>query len=80
MSHNTIEFVCFDCGAKENIPKNVVDDMDLSDFDGDLRYPPRFSCESCLTGDIYPTFYKSLRGQTYRFNPETRKFFPEITP
>lgn len=80
MSHNTIEFVCFDCGTKENIPKNVVDDMDLNDFDGDLRYPPRFSCEACPTGQMYPLLYKNPHGQTYRFNPETRKFFPKITP
>lgn len=76
----SIEFVCFDCGTKENIPKDVVDDMDLNDFDGDLRYPPRFSCESCPTGQMYPLFYKSPHGQTYRFNPETRKFSPEIAP
>ncbi len=80
MSHNTIEFVCFNCGTKENIPKNVVDDMDLNNFDGDPRYPPRFSRESCPTGDMYPTFYKSLRGHTYRFNPKTREFSPKITP
>jgi hypothetical protein len=80
MSHNTIEFVCFSCAAKENIPKTVVDDMDLNDFGGDLRYPPRFSCDSCPNSDMYPTFYKSLRGQIYRFNPKTREFSPKITP
>jgi len=80
MNTKHIEFVCIHCGTKELIPKQVVDDFDLADLEGDLCFPPRFSCDSCHRADMYPLFYKSLRGTTYRFNPETGEFTPPITP
>ncbi len=69
-----IEFICQSCQAKEKIPTHVVYEMDFNDEDGDLLYPPRFSCESCQNGQMYPLFYKSFRGTTYRYNPKTKKF------
>lgn len=68
------EFICQSCGAKEKIPTHIVYDMDFNDEDGDLLYPPRFSCESCPNGQMYPLFYKSFRGITYRYNPKTGRF------
>lgn len=68
------EFICQSCGTKEKIPTHIVYDMDFNDEDGDLLYPPRFSCELCPNGLMYPLFYRSFRGTTYRYNPKTGKF------
>lgn len=76
--HKQIEFVCTACGAREKILKHVVDDMELGDVQGDLRYPPRFTCQSCLDGLMYPIHYKSLGGTTYRYNPKTGEFSPKL--
>jgi len=66
-------FICESCGVKENIPTQIVFEMDLHDEGGDLRFPPRFSCESCPDAQMYPLFYKSFRGITYKYNPKTGK-------
>jgi len=76
--NKNIEFVCTSCKATEKIPKHVVDDMDLGDVQGDPRYPPRFTCESCSNGLMSPTHYKSLAGKTYRYNPKTGEFNPKL--
>ena len=76
--NKNVKFICTGCGFKEKIPKCVVDDMDIDDFEGDLCYPPRFSCDYCSAGTMYPLYYKSHRGITYRYNPKTRKFTPEL--
>lgn len=73
-----IEFVCTSCQAREKIPKHAVDDMELGDVQGDLRYPPRFTCESCPDGLMYPIHYKSLGGKTYQYNPKTGEFNPKL--
>lgn len=74
----TIKFICINCGFKENIPKSVVDDMDMSDLSGDLRFPPRFSCDYCNTGTLYPLHYKNNIGITYKYNPKTGNFTPKL--
>ena len=76
--NKTIKFICTNCGFKEKIPKSVVDDMDMYDLDGDLRFPPRFSCDSCLTGTMYPLHYKNRVGITYKYNPKTRTLTPKL--
>ncbi|QAS59448.1 hypothetical protein [Clostridium septicum] len=46
MKTEEILYICTICGAKENIPKEVVeyfDEMDQSNVDE----PPCFSCEKC---------------------------------
>jgi len=74
----TIKFICTSCGFKEKIPKSVVDDMDMCDLAGDLRFPPRFSCDSCHVGTMYPLFYKNHIGITYKYNPKTRTLTPTL--
>ena len=79
MKHHTSEkieyttFICESCKTTEKIPTQIVVEMDLHDEGGDLRYPPRFSCESCLDAQMYPLFYKSFRGITYKYDPKTGK-------
>jgi hypothetical protein len=73
-----VDFICTSCGFKEKIPKNVVDAMDMDDFKGDLRYPPRFSCDSCPTGTMYPLHYRGFSKITYTYNPKTKQFSPKL--
>ena len=66
-------FICESCGVKEDIPTLIVIEMDFHDEGGDLRYPPRFSCESCRDAQMYPLYYESFRGITYKYDPKTGK-------
>jgi len=66
-------FICESCKTKEKIPTQIVVEMDMHDEYGDLRYPPRFKCESCPDAQMYPLFYESFRGITYTYNPKTGK-------
>lgn len=68
-----IEFICTFCGAKEDIPKAVVDQMDATDNKGDLSYPPRFTCSVCPDGLMHPIKYTSTRGKTYKTDPKSIK-------
>lgn len=78
MRSKHIEFICLSCNTKELIPKDVVDNFDLADFEGDLCFPPRFSCDNCPDGQMYPTHYESSRGINYTFDPISKKFSPPI--
>jgi len=40
------EYICTKCKTHENIPTDVVLNMDMMD-DGDPSYPPMFNCEKC---------------------------------
>ncbi|QAA21724.1 hypothetical protein C0674_15075 [Sporolactobacillus terrae] len=60
----TVRFFCLSCHEKEEIPTQIVREMDLMDG-GDSIIPPRFSCEQC-GGEMYPEYYKGVHGQEYR--------------
>ena len=65
-SNETVKFKCKKCNFEEDVPKNIVDMLDESDG-GDPNYPPRFSCERCNGGLMYPVNYTNSRGITYKF-------------
>ncbi len=72
-SKETVEFICTFCGAREDIPKSVVEHMDLTDRSGDLSYPPRFACSACPDGYMQPINYTSSSGRTYKTDPKSIK-------
>ena len=65
-SNETVKFKCRKCGFEEAVPKNIVDMLDESDG-GDPNYPPRFNCEHCIGGLMFPINYTNSRGITYKF-------------
>jgi len=69
----TIRFICTFCAVEEDIPKSVVDHMDLTDQGGDLSYPPRFACSACPDGYMQPINYTSPSGRTYKTEPKSIK-------
>lgn len=66
--NKTVRFRCLDCGIEEDIPKDVVEMLDLQDG-GDLIVPPRFDCEAC-DGLMEPIYYHSVHGITYKIDEE----------
>lgn len=42
-----IKYQCLDCRKVEQIPRGVVEMIDIIDGDGDLTDPPTFECEEC---------------------------------
>jgi uncharacterized Zn finger protein len=42
-----IKYQCKDCGKVEQIPRGIVEMIDIMDGDGDLTDPPTFGCEGC---------------------------------
>ncbi|MEG2251334.1 MAG: hypothetical protein RSB76_01320 [Clostridia bacterium] len=59
----TVKFICGKCKCEEEIPKSIVDMLDIQDC-GNTDYPPRFTCEKC--GYLmYPEKYTSSNGHTY---------------
>jgi len=68
-----VGFICTFCAAKEDIPKSVVDDMDSSNQQGDMSYPPRFTCATCPDGLMHPINYTSPSGRTYKTDPKSIK-------
>lgn len=64
----TVRYKCLECGVEEEIPKEIVMQMDFEDG-GDPLYPPRFKCEAC-PGQMEPIFYEGVHGHTYRFGEE----------
>lgn len=59
----TVKFICQNCKCEEEIPKSIVNMLDMQDS-GNLDYPPRFTCEKC--GSLmYPEKYTSSNGHTY---------------
>jgi hypothetical protein len=67
----TVRFICTFCAAQEDIPKPVVDHMDKTDRQGDLSYPPRFTCSSCPDGYMQPINYTNPSGKTYKTDPKS---------
>ena len=63
---NSVNYICLQCGIKESIPKEVVDEFDLWD-EGDLSDAPRFTCQNC-GGEMYPEYYKSTHGVEYKLS------------
>lgn len=63
MNNQTVRFRCLQCGIEEEIPKEIVQMLDLEDG-GDLSVPPRFECEEC-DGLMEPIHYVSVHGVTY---------------
>lgn len=63
MNNQTVRFRCLECGIEEEIPKDIVQMLDLEDG-GDLSVPPRFECEEC-DGLMEPIHYVSVHGVTY---------------
>lgn len=60
-----VKFICLECGTEENIPRNVVVELDELD-DGDNSEPPRFQCENC-GGPMIPEDYTGVAGIRYTF-------------
>lgn len=58
-----VKFKCLECEIEEEIPREVVEILDLQDG-GDLSVPPRFDCEEC-SGLMEPIHYVSVHGITY---------------
>lgn len=58
-----VEFICRICKVTENIPRDVVEQLDFMDG-GDPMDPPRFRCEQCA-GAMVPVYYQGLQGITY---------------
>ncbi len=71
--HETVRFICTFCGAQEDIPKSVVEQMDAVDTQGDMSYPPRFTCAVCPDGLMHPINYTSPSGRTYKTDPKSIK-------
>ena len=69
----TVRFICTFCGAQEDIPKSVIDQMDQTDNKGDMSYPPRFTCLACPDGLMSPINYTSPSGRTYKTDPKSIK-------
>lgn len=63
MNNQTVRFRCLQCGIEEEVPKEIVQMLDLEDG-GDLSVPPRFECEEC-DGLMEPIHYVSVHGVTY---------------
>lgn len=63
---NSVNYICLQCGIKESIPKEVVDEFDLWDED-DLSDAPRFTCQNC-GGEMYSEYYKSTHDVEYKLS------------
>ena len=63
INNQSVRFRCLECGIEEEIPKDIVQMLDLEDG-GDLSVPPRFECEEC-DGLMEPIHYVSVHGVTY---------------
>lgn len=64
LSKESVTFICLHCGTKEEIPKDIVRQLDAMD-DGDPTVPPQFGCEECQ-GIMTPEYYKGVHGYEYR--------------
>ena len=63
---STITYRCLRCEIEEEIPYQVVREMDKQDM-GDPSVPPQFACEAC-GGAMYPRYYKGVHGFEYRIS------------
>lgn len=74
-----VEFICAKCGFKEDIPLQAVELCETLDVRGDPTHPPRFRCEHCGDGQMYPIKYKNHHGFTYIYDPSSpQKFKTEL--
>lgn len=60
------EFICTQCKTHENIPTDIVLEMDMMD-PGDISYPPMFDCEKC-NGLMRPKYYLGYTGIVYTYD------------
>lgn len=67
-NNQIVRFRYLQCGVEEEIPRDVVEMLDLQDG-GDLSVPPRFDCEEC-DGLVEPIHYVSVHGITYDIEEE----------
>jgi DNA-directed RNA polymerase subunit RPC12/RpoP len=51
---NTVSYVCADCGAKEEIPKGVLEYFDEVNLQQLLFGTHQFTCEKCGVGVMQP--------------------------
>lgn len=56
-------YICLQCKAVEEIPREIVDEFDWLDG-GDPMDPPRFSCQNCQ-GEMVPEYYQNESGIIY---------------
>lgn len=52
--HNTVSYVCADCGAKEQIPEDVLEYFDDVNPEQLIFGEHEFTCEKCVTGIMKP--------------------------
>lgn len=60
------EFICPNCKCHENIPTDIVLQMDMMD-PGDPIYPPMFDCEKCGT-PMKPAYFIGFTGIEYTYD------------
>ena len=60
------EFICTKCKTHEDIPTDVVLNMDFMDS-GDPLYPPMFYCEKC-NGLMKPKYFVGYTGIVYQYD------------
>lgn len=60
------EFICTKCKCHENIPTDIVLQMDMLD-PGDPSYPPMFNCEKC-NGLMHPVHFIGYSGIEYTYD------------
>lgn len=61
---DTVRYKCLECGTEEDIPRSVVEMLDVLDDEGDISIAPRFDCEKC-DGIMEPIKYTGVHGITY---------------
>jgi hypothetical protein len=59
-----VSFVCLACKQEEDIPYEVVREIDQMDG-GDPTVPPQFTCEHS-GGVMHPVYYKGISGIEYK--------------
>lgn len=60
------EFICTKCKCYENIPTDIVLQMDMLD-PGNPSYPPMFNCEKC-NGLMCPVHFIGYSGIEYTYD------------
>lgn len=64
VGNGKVNFICQECGEKEEIPRDVVEFLDGTDLDVDPDSPPQFSCERC-GGVMVPEYYINELGRKF---------------
>lgn len=53
-SQNTIRYVCVNCGAKEEIPEDIIEYFDEINPEQLMFGSHQFTCENCFDGIMRP--------------------------